>query len=61
LKNYVLTFFMILSFMLFGCRENETNKELYNSDNLIINQISKSVYQHISFIEYGNLRKQNYN
>jgi metallo-beta-lactamase class B len=34
-----------------------TEKNVYNSASLIINQISEYVYQHISFLDYGDLEK----
>ena len=43
--------FLILSGILFGCKEIKEEKEIYKSEALIINQISQHTYQHISFLD----------
>jgi metallo-beta-lactamase class B len=42
---------LFLPFILVGCESKNVEKEVYKSETLLINQISKSVYQHISFFE----------
>lgn len=46
-----LLYLLILSTFLTGCREVKTEKTVYNSETLLINQISEYVYLHISFLD----------
>lgn len=48
MRNFL--YLLILCSILTGCAEKQVKKEVYKSDALIINQISKHVYQHISFL-----------
>ena len=54
MKYFFLTFLLIFSNSLFGFDENNTAEEVYKSEKLIIYRISKSVYQHVSFFDFGN-------
>ena len=53
MKRLLLSFPFIFISTMFGCGEAKIDKEIYRSETLIINQISKSVYQHTSFFDYG--------
>jgi metallo-beta-lactamase class B len=44
-------YLLILSGILTGCKDAEKEKTVYNSETLLINQISVHVYQHISFLD----------
>jgi metallo-beta-lactamase class B len=48
---------ILSSILITGCEEKNVEKEAYKSETLIINQISKHVYQHISFFEAQNWGK----
>ena len=53
MKRLLPSFPFIFISILFGCGGAKMEKELYRSETLIISRISKSVYQHTSFFDYG--------
>ncbi|MCL1937043.1 MAG: subclass B1 metallo-beta-lactamase [Candidatus Azobacteroides sp.] len=55
MKNFL--YLLIFSSVLLGFKETKTEKEVYKSKTLLIYQISKHVYQHVSFLDVKDFGK----